>query len=275
MESYLQRLRDRDVRLISMDIEAEFNLHVYGERFCLLQLADEHEEVLVDPDAVSDALLKRLLENRNLLKIMYDCSSDRSLLYKTRRIELCSILDLKPAVELLELPKQDLSSVLASCLNLQTQGGDGAKKRFQQYNWTRRPIEPDALEYAIADVRYLFELKTVLLARLTEAGLLDAFILENLKKQDSLPDIHRKPGVFRSGRYKKLSATGRKRFDQLYDIRERHAQRLDLPPNSVVANGDLFDLAAERISVGGIRGNRRISSRDLDLVREELGRIGP
>lgn len=266
--AYIQRLKARGVSTIALDIEGEFNLHVYGERLCLLQLFDGKEATVVDPLTVSGNLLKEFLENRDLLKVMYDCSSDRVLLAKTHGIVLNTILDLRPAVELLEFPKQDLKSVLASALRLQE---TGSKKRFQQYNWTRRPLDEQAVEYALGDVRHLFRLKDELLARLATDGLTDRFIHENLKRQDQVPDVNRLPGLFRSGRHKRLNREQKQVFQRLYDIRERHAKELDLPPNTVVANNDLFALVNGEIRVSDIRGNRRIPAAILDKVKQELG----
>ncbi|MCK4516229.1 MAG: 3'-5' exonuclease, partial [Spirochaetaceae bacterium] len=54
---YLQRLKERGTRVIAIDLEGEFNLHVYGERFCLLQVFDGQEEVVVDPFTTSIDLI--------------------------------------------------------------------------------------------------------------------------------------------------------------------------------------------------------------------------
>lgn len=265
--SYLQRLRERAVAQIALDIEGEFNLHVYGERFCLLQLYDGQEEVVVDPVAVSPNLLKELLEDRNLLKIIYDCSSDRLLLAKTHGILLTSVLDLRPAVELLEFSRNDLGTVLREALGV---AESGSKKRFQQYDWTRRPIDPAAIEYAVKDVRHLFALKDELLTRLFKAGKLAAYILENIKRQDRPPELDRKPGIFRSGRHKRLSSAQKREFERLYEIRERHAQELDLPPNTVLANNDLFAIVTGEIAVDAVRGNRRVAGQRLELIKREM-----
>lgn len=264
---YLQRLKERDVRVIAIDLEGEFNLHVYGERFCLLQAFDGREEVVVDPFTISIDLIKAFLENRDLLKITYDCASDRALLFKSHRIVMNSILDLRPAVDLLGFHKQDLKSVLDSALGVYEPGD---KKRFQQYNWTRRPIEAPAIDYALQDVRYLFALKDALLHQLAEAGQMESYILENLKRQDRLPAIDRKPGIFRSGRHARLRRDQQKEFQRIYDIRERHAKELDLPPNTVLANNDLFAIVTGEIDLAGARGNRRMPADSLQALKREI-----
>ncbi len=267
LADYLQRLKERDIRVIAIDLEGEFNLHVYGERFCLLQVFDGHEEVVVDPFTTSIDLIKGFLENRNLLKLMYDCASDRALLFKSHRIVMNSILDLRPAVDLLGFHRQDLKSVLDSALGVYEPGD---KKRFQQYNWTRRPIEAPAIDYALQDVRYLFALKDALLHQLAEAGQMESYILENLKRQDRLPAIDRKPGIFRSGRHARLRRDQQKEFQRIHDIRERYAKELDLPPNTVLTNNDLFAIVTGEIDLADARSNRRMPADSLQALKREI-----
>lgn len=267
MTAYLQRLKDRDVREIALDLEGEFNLHVYGERFCLLQLYDGTEEVVVDPQTTSINLIKDLLENRNILKVTYDSASDRVLLAKTHQILMNSILDLSPAVELLDFQKNDLKSVLQESIGVTAPGN---KKKFQQYDWTRRPINPQAIEYALQDVRFLFPLKEYLLRRLYETGSLETYILENTKRQDHEPDVDRKPGVLRSGRFRALRREQQREFERIFAIRDRHARELDLPPNTVLSNSDLFTLVLGATSLGSIRSNRRVPDTRLDAIKREI-----
>jgi ribonuclease D len=264
---YRKGLKDNGITSVALDIEGEFNLHVYGERFCLLQLYDGQQEVAVDPLAVSRDLLKSILEDRDLLKITYDCASDRVLLAKSHGIVMNSILDLRPAVEILDFEKQDLASVLDAALGIQE---PGSKKRFQQYNWTRRPIESDAIAYAMQDVRHLFALKDALLEKLVRTGQLEAYILENLKRQDRTPDVDRKPGVFRSGRHKRLSRGQKQDFQRIHDIRDRYARELDLPPDTVLANKDLFALVTGEIEIDDVRGNRRVPPEKLEALKREV-----
>ncbi len=266
---YLARLDARGVEEIALDIEGEFNLHVYGERFCLLQLYDRHEQAVVDPFTVSAGSIKELLERPDLQKITYDSPSDRLLLAKAHAIMMNGIVDLKPAVELLAFPKQDLTSVTAATVDQPESGG---KKRFQQYNWVRRPIDHGAIEYALRDVYHLFAIRDVLFDRLRKAGLMDAYVEENRKRQERLPDVNRRPGVFRSERYKRMSREQQRTFDRLHEIRERHAQELDLPPNTVVKNDDLFAVVTGRLKPDEIRGNRRVSGSRIRAIAEEFAR---
>ncbi|MFW5743689.1 MAG: HRDC domain-containing protein [Spirochaetota bacterium] len=268
LASFLTRLRDRGVSEVAVDFEGEFNLHVYGERLCLLQIAHPDEEAVVDPFTTSNEALRGFLEDSQIRKITYDSSSDRLLLAKSRGLRLVSIEDLRPAVELLEFPKRDLGSVLETALGHRPAG---SKKRFQQYNWTRRPLDPAAVEYALRDVRHLAALRDELFARLDKQGLLDEYRAENERLESIEPNLNRKPGVFRSAAHKRLSPEQKREFQRLYEIRDRHARDLDLPPNTVVANKELFALARGAMDVSSITGNRRVPAERLERIRKEMG----
>lgn len=265
--SAVRAIESQDEPLVAVDIEAELNLHVYGERFCLLQMYDGRHAAVVDPVDVSPEAIKEFLENPDIKKIVYDAASDRTLLYKTHRILMSGLVDLKPAVELLEMEKQGLDSVLEAVLGIEP---PASKKKFQQHNWTRRPIAEPALDYALRDVLFLFDLKERLFSRLADADKLGDWEVENEKRQSEVPDINRKPGVMRSRRFSRLSNRRQRAFERYYDIREGYAERLDVPPNNVIANNDLFSLAADKLAVDDVKPNRRIPYQVFESLRSEL-----
>jgi ribonuclease D len=255
--------------VVAADIEGESNLHHYGERFCLLQLYDGNRPAVVDPMSVSIEPIKSFLESESIGKLFYDAASDRTLLYKTHGILLRGTIDLKVAVELLDMEKQGLDSVLQEALGIDP---PASKKKFQQYNWTKRPIAEEAVDYALRDVLYLFDLEEELFRRLEAAGKVDEFAAENARRDAIVPDLNRKPGVLRSRRFERLSKSRQRKFERLYGIREIYAERLDMPPNSVVANNDLFAVAAGKLALSDLRPNRRVPRKIFEELRTEMRR---
>lgn len=255
---------------VAVDLEAEFNLHIYGEHFCLLQVYDGTNAVAIDPQAVSIGLIKEFLENRNLLKITYDSASDRLLLYKNHGILMNTILDLRPAVELLELQKQGLGSVLEEVLEIPPAR---EKQRFQQYDWTRRPINPDALAYAIDDVVHLYRLRDELLNRVRAAGIMDRYLVENFRVQATEPETDRKPGMLRGGRFKRLKPRQKELLESLHAAREEVAAEVNLPPNSVYPNKALFALVTEGLAPGEVRPPKNVPRDAFEGLVEEFERL--
>jgi ribonuclease D len=56
-----------------MDFEAEFNLHVYGEHLCLIQVFDGEEFLLIDPMNIDEKDLKSFLEMKSPVKVFFWC----------------------------------------------------------------------------------------------------------------------------------------------------------------------------------------------------------
>ena len=259
--------RPRYKRLIALDIEAEFNLHVYGERLCLIQVFDGRRAVIIDPFNIPPDRLRELFEHESLGKLMYDASSDQTLLFKAYGFRITPLIDLRPAADLLELTKRDLGSVVELTLGHTVE----RKKRYQQYNWTRRPIERGALEYALSDVFHLFDLHARLSERLQERGLLEEFYRRSDAVQSREIDVDRQPRIFRSNEYRNLRAAERLRFDRAYELRDECARDLDVPPDWVLPKRELFLFARGRIALDHLSAPPRIRGARYDRFVQALG----
>ncbi|MBN2323437.1 MAG: HRDC domain-containing protein [Spirochaetes bacterium] len=267
LAAYLHDLKKAGKDTIALDLEGEFNLHQYGEKLCLVQVYDGKDAVIIDPFKVQMHHIKRFFENRSILKIMFDASGDRAFMYKNYGIDLLSLLDLQEAVDLLEHEKSDLKSVLKKVLKID---GGMSKKKLQRYNWTRRPIESGAIEYAIKDVLYLFDLKDRLLPEIIKRGLLDQFILRNLQAQNKPHVYGNTPKLFESGKFRSLIKDKQRIFKRLFEIRERYAKNLNLPPNSVFPNDLLFELVEGGTRARDIKFGKRVPERVRKRIIEDM-----
>lgn len=266
---YLTSLENKGISEIALDIEAEFNLHSYGEKLCLIQIYDGEIPVIIDPFRLSNEHLDMIFGNRNLVKIMYGATSDQALIYKKHQILVKTIIDLMPAVELLEFEKKNLSAVLAQVFNLKMMN----KKKFQMYNWQQRPLKSDAIEYSISDVFHLFKLKDHLYKELINKDLMGDYIVENLKTQNKEQVLKSIPGIFKKNEYKKMKTTYKNIFTEYYNVREGFAEKLDLPPNSVFTNRQLFDLAQEYIHVNEIMFSKRVPQKIYNEIHNALNKV--
>ena len=266
LRSYLKKFEDKGLHIIAMDIEADSNLHAYGEKLCLTQIFDGVDNIIIDPFKIDNDTLKVLFENTNTLKVMYDAGSDLSLLKNTAGIEIRSILDLRPATELLNYEKKDLHSVIAFELGIFLE----KKKKYQQYNWTKRPISELAIDYAINDVIHLPALKDIILAKLYAKKLLEPFLLKNLQIQNK--DYTRDP----EDKYRKISGYSRLRddkktvFRKVFDIREKFAKLYDMSPHNVIQKADLINIVEDPAFIDKIRFTKRISVDSSQKILQEL-----
>jgi len=242
--AYLDELDKRNQKIIAVDVEAEFNLHCYGEHLCLIQIFDLDNEIIIDPLKLKNGeAIKRLFEKRDLLKIMYDSLSDASLLENEYGIKIRSVLDLRPAVALLNYPKQSLAHVLSEELGIVPLN----KKKFQKYNWMKRPINKAAIEYAMGDVTYLFRLKDELFDKLKIKGLLDTYILHNLMIQDGTNNKNKKAKHEKAKGYNRLDKNQQQMFKEIFTLRDAFAKKINKPPNYVFSNANLLDLCKKNI----------------------------
>ena len=270
INQYLNQLEAEERNIIALDIEGEFNLHCYGEHLCLIQIFDGRENIIIDPIRLKKPTEYRaVFERRNLLKIMYDSSSDASLLKNEYGIRLKSVLDLRPAVSLLDFPKQGLSSVLEETLGIPSVN----KKRFQMYNWMKRPVEPGSLEYALGDVIHLFNLKEDLFNRLREKNRMDEYLLQNLMVQNTEIKNNHNDRHLKAKGYRSLKPEQQLLFKTVFDIRDSWAKKVNRPPDYVFRNGDLLNLCLEDIRDPGFirRGvNARLDAKTREAFSTDM-----
>lgn len=263
LRSYLKKFEDKELQVIALDIEAESNLHAYGEKLCLTQIFDGVNNIIIDPAKIDNATLKLLFENPNILKVMYDAGSDLSLLKNSANIEIKSILDLRPAAELLNYEKKDLHSVIAFELGIFLE----KKKKYQQYNWINRPVSEQAIHYALNDVMHLLALKDIILAKLCAKKLFEPFLLKNLQIQNK--DYTRNP----EDKYRKINGYSRLQndkkavFRRVFDIREKYAKLYDMTPHNVINKADLIKIVKGAKDIDEIRFTKRIG---MDLIQDIL-----
>jgi len=263
LKSYLHSFQDTKQYVMALDMEGESNLHAYGERLCLIQIFDGTNRVLVDPFQIDGGTLRLLFENTNILKVMYQASSDLSLLKNTYNINIKSIMDLGPAVELLHYKDKGLHSVIAFELGIALEH----KSKYQKYNWIRRPISKQAINYALHDVIHLLDLKDSLLKKLYVEKLLDLFMLKNLQIQNK--DYTRNP----EDKYKKIKGysslqdSERTVFRNVFDIRDKYAQIRNVPPYYVISKTDLINIARNEKCVTEIHFPKSFTT---DLVQDIL-----
>ena len=238
LRALMERFTQERPPLVAMDFEGEFNLHCYGEKLCLIQIYDGKNFYLIDPFPITPQLLGEFLTMKNMVWLFYSGDSDASLIYKQFGVRMHSIYDVQHLVEVLDLPKKGLDAVLQNQLGVEIQG----KKRYQRHNWTKRPIEEGAKQYALGDVAYLFDLLNSLMGQIKEEGKVEDLVL---KVASSFTDFDKKrvPGVFKTRSYKSLSKPQKTRFQTIFDLREEAAKTLDVPAANVISKSTLFRLA--------------------------------
>ncbi|GHU85489.1 hypothetical protein FACS189473_4520 [Spirochaetia bacterium] len=254
-------LTSRNITKLAMDFEGEFNLHIYGRKLCLIQLFDNRNYFIIDPFNISNNELARFFTNKKIVKYMFGCGSDMELIYYQYGVKLKSVFDLQICTDVLNLPFQGLDKIINEVLHIEIKN----KKMYQMFNWTTRPIRKDALEYALGDVKYLFQIYSYFMDEIKKQNLCDTLI-EKMVRSEFDYEKERKPKLLTSKEYMALSRDKKERFEALFEARETLARKFNLPPNLVIANPDLFALTGDGQDIGKLSFCNKINAK----MKEEI-----
>lgn len=246
----------RHAPIIGVDVEAN-GLFVYRPRLCTVQLAWEEGErtkiAVIDTLRVDIAALAALFAAPTPVKVLHDLTFDARMLHENGA-SLHHVRDTSVAARLLGIKATGLAAVLASEL------GIVLDKRYQQYDWSRRPLEPAQLAYLSNDVAHLLRLERALMAKVWALDIANEVEAECAYKlvAASSPSRDQRPAYARVKGVQRLDPVGRAVLMHLVTTREEIAEVINVPPFKVITNEILLELARKRPSstadLGRIRG---------------------
>ena len=252
--------------LVAVDTEAA-SFHRYRDRVCLIQLSSRSATRVVDPLALGSLeAFGVLLANPAVEKVFHDADYDLRLLDRVYGFRARSLFDTRVAAQLLNEPGVGLAALLEKYFGLRLD------KRFQRADWSARPLTAEMLEYAAADTTYLPELRDILRERLIALSRLawaqeEFLLLEQVRwsvGEDS------EPGYLRLKGAKALKGRPLAVLRELYEWRERTAERLDRAAFRVMNNDALLAVAralpGDAAALAAIPGVGRDASRARDVM---------
>jgi ribonuclease D len=149
---------------VAVDTESN-SLYAYQERVCLIQFSVPGADYVVDPLAGLDlSPLADLFADGSIQKVFHAAEYDVMCLKRDFGFHFANLFDTMWAGRILGWPRVGLGDVLKDTFEVQT------KKRYQRYNWGRRPLEPEALIYACIDTHYLLDLRRLQADALVQQG---------------------------------------------------------------------------------------------------------
>jgi ribonuclease D len=229
---------------VAVDVEAS-GMFAYQARPCTVQLAwDGGTNVaVVDTLAAPIGLLGELLGPAGPVKIVHDLAFDARLLAECG-VELANVHDTAVAARMLSRA----ATGLATLLDLEL--GVHIGKSMQHHDWRVRPLDDRMLAYLIADVAHLEALEAKLWTEVTEHGVVDAVLEETRYRIACANAAARSPSIAPPyARVKGASRLGERELAALRvvaEMREREAERRDIPPHKVASAETLVALARAR-----------------------------
>jgi ribonuclease D len=256
---------------LAFDLEAS-GMFAYRAAICTVQLAWQSagEVAVVDTLAVPVEGLGALLGVDGPTKIVHDVAFDARLLAE-RGVNLGNVHDTAVAARMLGRNATGLASLLASELDVHI------GKEMQHDDWRRRPLDGEMLAYLAADVTHLEALEQVLWREVIERGV-ENEVLEETRYRLASAWAATRAAPLRIPAYARIKGAGalperdRAVLRVLAELREREAERRDVPPYRVASNETLLAVARARpgtpADVGRMRGVSTASPAARAFVEE-------
>src|SRR3954451_7161741 len=150
--------------LIGLDTEF-LRERTYRAELCLVQLSSHSDAWCIDPLALNDlSPLAGILTMPAITKVMHASRQDVEVLFPMAGL-VRPVFDTQIAAALTGLPAQIGYGELVRRLL-----GKELPKSHTRTDWSRRPLSPEQVEYALDDVRYLLPLKANLEEQLDKLG---------------------------------------------------------------------------------------------------------
>jgi ribonuclease D len=226
---------------IAVDLEADSLFH-YRDQVCLLQISTESLHILVDPLALKDlSPLSAVFANPHVEKVFHGADNDIRALHRDFGIEVNSLFDTQIAARFLGSRETGLAALLKQKL------GVHIDKKYQKKDWSKRPLPPSMLEYAIQDTFYLFALSAMFKEELRTKDRL-AWVEEEceiLSKVRQVPPVNGPLFLGFKGA-SRLDGTSLAVLEAILQLRDETARRRNLPPFKILANAPIMEIVKKK-----------------------------
>jgi ribonuclease D len=162
----LARLAEHMATAAGIALDTEFlRERTYRAELCLLQVATLAGPVCVDPIALADlGPLRASLADPRSEKVLHAARQDLEVLLPVTGM-IAPVFDTQVAAALAGFPAQaGYAELVRRLLSVEL------PKAHTRTDWSRRPLSPEQIEYALDDVRYLLPLRDLLLEQLERLG---------------------------------------------------------------------------------------------------------
>lgn len=255
-------------------IDTEFlRERTYHAKLCLVQVATPSECVVIDPLAIEDlAPLVELMVDVDTLKVFHACSQDMEVLAHTLGVCPAPIFDTQIAAAFLGERAQCSyhNLVHAFC-------GVSLPKTESLTDWSRRPLTPQQIEYALDDVRYLIDAYRVIEDKLHSLGR-TAWVRDEIRPFADPAHYASEPRAAYK-RVKRVGACTRRQLAVARELaawREHRAETRDVPRKWIMSDEVLLALCKRAPKTvedfRTVRGTEQLSARDVEAALDAIAR---
>lgn len=206
----------------------------------LLQVADSQGSVLIDPLTISDwQPLVDIFLHPLVVKVFHACAED---------LEVCRCLTGVMPYPLADTQLGGALAGLGGVMGFQRLVKEvlniNLPKEETRSDWLKRPLREEQIEYAVADVHYLYRLYPKLMSLLKKLGR-QAWLSEDCERMLRVAENSDKASTY----YRRVKLAWKLRpqellvLQQLVLWREEQARKRNVPRNKVVDDNSLWNIA--------------------------------
>ncbi|SMC76689.1 ribonuclease D [Desulfocicer vacuolatum DSM 3385] len=250
---------------IAMDLEAD-SMHHFKEKVCLIQIADDTQNILIDPLSITDfSPLKLFCENPDITKVFHGADFDIRTLERDCNIRIHNLFDTEIACRFLGIQRRSLAALLKKHFNL------CLDKRFQKTDWSKRPLSDEMIAYSLNDVLNLIELSRILKKKLEDCGRLawarEEFQLQTLVKHDNNSSA---PLFMKFKGAGKMSRRGLAVLEHLLHVRMDIARQKNLPLFKIMGAESISHMATRRpVTFAELKKSKALSPKQMGMYGEK------
>ncbi|OOZ39587.1 ribonuclease D [Solemya elarraichensis gill symbiont] len=265
LEELLKRWQDADIITVDTEFLRE---RTYYPKLCLLQMCWQDEAVAVDVLTIRNlAPLQDFVCDRSRLKVFHSARQDLELLLHEWGEVPQPLFDSQVAADLVGAGEQSGYARLVEAVFDVV-----LPKDVTRSNWCGRPLSDKQLDYAYADVTWLWKLYQHLDAELTRLHR-HAWMREEMEllERESLHRVDPKNAWLKVKGRHRLNPQQLTLLQQLVEWREEMAMKKDLPRKWVLGDGFLLEYAQNQpLTVEELLALDRKSQRQLERYAKKL-----
>ena len=232
---------------VDIAIDTEFKrTDTYHPILCLIQIATDDFLEVIDPLSINNFQpLINLFYDKKITWIFHSARQDLELIYKEFGTLPKIIFDTQIAANFLDFDYQiSYQNIVGKLCNVTLE------KKYTRIDWSKRPLPPGAIDYAVDDVRYLIKLRNILEQRLISEKKLD------WAKEDFKTILNQnlyQPDIFKSWKkIKGFSRINKNKYQYAFAIsswREQCAIKQDKPRKWIMSDEQIYSLISGNYSL--------------------------
>lgn len=251
---------------VGVDLEADSMYH-FKEKVCLIQIAAENVNAVIDPLAFDDlSALKPIFKRRDIQKIFHGADYDIRSLFRDFQLTIDNLFDTELACRFLGFGETGLDAVVKKRF------GVVLDKKYQRKDWSRRPLPAEMIAYAAQDARFLVPLADWLKTELEQKRRLN-WVTEECEHLSKVRanDFNNQPLYLHFKGAGNLDRKSLAVLEALLQLRREAARKKDRPLFRIIGSRSLLELAlAKPANLTQLEQSGALSRKQIGMYGQDV-----